>query len=118
MVATRARWRVDSNSSKSRSELGEEVEVDDAGVRGNVGDGWIITGNVLVEFEEDDDGSVLGPEGVGIWRGRPEAARAFTTASQPFSRVLILSLSSSFSFSLACSRSLCSFVVFSEELRS
>ena len=116
VVATRARWRVDSNSSRSRSEFGEEeVEV---GVRGNVGDGGIITGNVFGGFEDDDDGWVLEAEGVGIWRGRPEAARAFTTASQPFSRVLILSRNSSFSFSLAFSRSLCSLVVISEEVGS
>lgn len=35
--------------------------------------------------------------------GRPRSARALTTASQPFSRVLIRSLSSSFSRSLASS---------------
>ena len=87
MVATRARWRVGSNSSNSKHELDG---VDGAGESGYAGGSDTIEGR---------DGAVAGCSvvvegGVGTTKGRPEAARALTTASQPFSRVLILSLNS------------------------
>lgn len=70
---------------------------------GNTGDGGTKTGNVVVDGgggggEVDED--VLEE---GVVRGRPDAARALTTASQPVSSVLILAFNSSFSFSLALS---------------
>lgn len=112
VFATRARWRVDSDCSKSIWKLGVGDGLD-CGERGNTGLGETITGNVGGGggAELDADSCC---EGVGILRGRPEAARALTTASQPFSRVLILSFSSSFSLSLAFSRSRCSDEVSSE----
>jgi hypothetical protein len=54
------------------------------------------------ETEGEGDTESVFDEGV-IPVGRPWAARALTTASQPFSRVLIRSFSSSFSRSLASS---------------
>lgn len=71
---------------------------------GDMGVGGTIRG--IVDRGRDDavdDSEVIVDGGVGTLSGRPEAAKALTTASQPFSRVLILSLSSSFSFSLALS---------------
>lgn len=104
MLTTRAEWQVVSKSSKSDMEL-EEGDV--AGEIGRIG-GGTITGKELVggcgdDGESDDDGVVdeNAGGGGGKFRGRPVAARAFITASHPLSRVLILSLSSSFSFSRA-----------------
>lgn len=113
MIATRARWRVVSDSSKSILELkvGEAVG---AGDRGNIGFGGRRTGNVAVggwDAESDDEDGVeeeVAVKGEGRVRGRPDAARAFMTASQPFSSVLIFSLSSAFSLSRANSLSRCS----------
>lgn len=65
---------------------------------GNTGDGGTKTGNVVVGG--GGGGGVLDE---GTFRGRPDAARALTTASQPVSSVLILAFNSSFSFSLALS---------------
>lgn len=94
MIATRARWRVGSKSSNSKQEL--------EGVDGAGDSGYAWVGGTTC----DRDGAVaccsdVDVGGVGTTKGRPEAARALTTASQPFSRVLILSLNSWFSFSLA-----------------
>lgn len=84
MVATRARWRVESNSSNSNPcELTDEG----AGERGSVGAG--AAGKGVAEH----DGAVT-CDGVGMERGRPEAARALMTASQPVSSVLMRSRSS------------------------
>lgn len=106
MVATRARWRVDLDSSTSTWKLGVGEGLD-SGERGNTGVCGIITVNVGggggAELHGD---SCCG--GVGRVRGRPDADNALTTASQPFSRVLILAFNSSFSCSLAFSRSRCS----------
>jgi hypothetical protein len=63
----------------------------------------------LLEEEGDDDEALLVVDCASLLEGeipvgRPCAANALTTASQPRSRVLIRSLSSSFSRSLSCSR--------------
>jgi hypothetical protein len=97
VVATRARWRVESNSSNSFScELNEG-----AGEGGKMDDVVVVR-----EVSTGHDGAVI-DEGMGTVKGRPEAARALITASQPRSRVLIRSLSSSFSFSLVTSKDGC-----------
>jgi hypothetical protein len=116
VVATRARWRVDSDCTTSNSKSNELVERDaleDAGEMGNMDELGTMTG-------KDEDGwgcveesavvvvvvtVVVAEGGAGIPVGSPWAARALTTASQPFSSVLIRSLSSSFSLSRALSRS-------------
>jgi hypothetical protein len=94
MVATRARWRVDWGGSDDSA-----GDVTGAG-RDTEGDGEKVVdgGSGDVEGAETggDDESVVEVRPVG----RPCAASALTTASQPFSRVLIRSLSSSFSRSL------------------
>jgi len=93
-VATRARWRVDwGGSDDSAGDVigaGSDAEGD--------GEKVVDGGSRDVEGGETggDDESVVEVRPVG----RPCAASAFTTASQPFSRVLIRSLSSSFSRSL------------------
>lgn len=69
--------------------------VDGEGI-GDVGE--TVTG---AETEEEGTESVFGEDVIPV--GKPWAARALTTASQPFSSVLIRSLSSSFSRSLASS---------------
>jgi len=106
MVATRARWRVESKSSEKTLEPDND-ENDGAGEIGNTVAGGINTGKVAVvseeeEEEEETESPDAGGEGdafdTGRPVGRPWAARALSTASQPFSRVLILSRSSSFSF--------------------
>lgn len=102
-----------SKSSNSDMELEDGDCVDVTGEMGRIG-GGTITGKELVggcvEDDESDDGVWEEEEGggAGKFRGSPVAARAFITASQPLSRVLILSLRSSFSFSLARSLSRCS----------
>ena len=48
MVATRARWRVDSKSSESKRVLEPEEEFDGAGEMGKMGEGGTNTGNVVV----------------------------------------------------------------------
>jgi hypothetical protein len=104
-VATRARWRVDSDSWASNSKSKDVEDVcDGAGERGKMDDGedWLGT---IVGYAEGEEGVVAGGEGRVIPVGRPCAARALTTASQPFSSVLIRSLSSSFSLSLFSSSS-------------
>jgi len=76
----------------------------------------MITGNVVVggwDAESDDEAGVdeegaADVDGMGSDRGRPDAARAFITASQPFSSDLIFSFNSAFSLSLASSFSRCS----------
>jgi len=129
VVATRARWRVDAKLSKSRGkdfvlELGlQDSERLGEVVNTETGDGGTRTGKAVVggceEERVDEDEDVVGGGGAeGILRGRPDAARALTTASQPASRVLILSLSSSFSTSLALSFSLCSSIRSSSARRS
>lgn len=91
----------------------EDEASDGAGEIGKTGDGGTRTGKAVVEgceggeVDDSEDGETMGfvDGGVteGIFKGRPDAVRALTTASQPASRVLILSLSSSFSLSLALS---------------
>jgi hypothetical protein len=105
MVATRARWRVDSNSNSSENRLDMEEVCERAGESGRMVLGGTRTGKVVVfvgdgevSHSGDDDG---GGGGAFIPVVRPWAASALTTASQPFSRDLIRSLSSSFSFSQA-----------------
>lgn len=101
------------NSSKSKTGgLELELECEAAGERGNMGVDGTRTGKVVVG-DCDDAGGSGGEVDVGagadaeegILRGRPDAARALTTASQPVSSVLMRALSSSFSFSRARSRS-------------
>lgn len=115
MLTTRARWQVGAKSSKdveealefglggreSAGEMGKIVEGDGGTRTGNVVVGGCEDGGGLDEVDEDEGGA-------GTFIGRPEAARALTTASQPVSRVLILSFSSSFSLSLAFSLARCS----------
>lgn len=108
VVATRARWRVDSDSSVSKTMLAPEMDGD--GVMGNTGADGTRTGKVVVVLLLDDGGVdsfdeevVDSAEEEGV--GRPWAARTFMTASHPFSRDLIRSLSSAFSRSRAFSRS-------------
>jgi len=102
MVATRARWRVDSNSNSSENKLDMEEVCERAGERGRMVVGGTRTGKVVVG---DGEASHSGDDGTGggalIPVVRPWAASALTTASQPFSKDLIRSLSSSFSFSQA-----------------
>jgi len=109
VVATRARWRVDSDSTISNSKSNELVDRDvweAVGEMGNTDELGTMTGNA-----EGDGGDCGGGESAvaggeaGMPVGSPWAARALTTASQPFSSVLIRSLSSSFSLSRALSRS-------------
>lgn len=110
VVATRARWRVDSDSTTSNSKSNELVDRDVwevAGEMGNMDELGTMTGKA-----EGDCGCigesaavVVAEGGAGIPVGNPWAARALTTASQPFSSVLIRSFNSSFSFSRALSRS-------------
>lgn len=85
MVATRARWRVESKSSNSNP---CELVDDGAGEGGNT-----VAGDVVGNGDAEHDGAVT-DDGIGTVKGRPEAARALTTASQPFSSVLIRSRSS------------------------
>jgi hypothetical protein len=110
MVATRARWRVGSNSRSSEKRLELDMEeAEGAGERGTnavVMDGTRTGKVVVVVVVEDAEDSVSDGEGGDVSRGgtvvpvvRPWAASALTTASQPFSRVLMRSLSSIFSFS-------------------
>jgi len=119
VVATRARWRVDSDSTTSNSKLNDPVDKDvweGAGEMGNTVVLGTMTGNV--EDDSWDCGRVSAvvvvvvvvvvveaEGGTGIPVGSPCAARALTTESQPFSSVLIRSLNSSFSLSRALSRS-------------
>ena len=92
-VATRARWRVDSNSSKIFELESDEIEV--AGERGwRAGD----------EVDGGRGESVEAGGGTWMLSGRPEACSALITADHPVSRLLILSLSSL--FSRACTDSL------------
>lgn len=53
MNATRARWRVDSDSSASGKML--EVETDGEGVIGNTEGGETMTGNATGDSDSDDD---------------------------------------------------------------
>jgi hypothetical protein len=115
MVATRARWRVELKSSDKTLEL-ESDEKDGAGEMGTVVAGT-RTGNESISDEGGVDVSSgtegsAGDDDLGRGRpvGRPCAASALTTASHPFSRVLILSFNSSFSLSLALSRSSSTFL--------
>jgi hypothetical protein len=107
VVATRARWRVDSDSATSNSksnELPDRDVWDDAGEMGNIDELGTMTGNG--EGDRGESAVVVSAEGrAGIPVGSPWASRALTTASQPFSSVLIRSLSSSFSLSRILSRS-------------
>lgn len=48
MVATRARWRVESKSSVSKRVLEPEEVCEDAGEMGNTGEGGTNTGKVVV----------------------------------------------------------------------
>ena len=110
VVATRARWRVDSDSTTSNSkskELDEREVLDSAGEMGNTVELGTMTGNPEGDSICDGESSdlVVAGGGAGIPVGNPCAARALTTASQPFSSVLIRSFSSSFSLSRAFSRS-------------
>ena len=79
---------------------------------GDDGGGVIGVAGATTEARDDAvDGVGDGRDkegGAGMLRGRPEAARALTTASQPFSNVRILSFSSSFSCSRALSPASCS----------
>lgn len=86
MVATRARWRVESNSSNSNP---CELDDDGAGEGGNMG-----AGEAFVGKGAGHDDAVTDDVGVGTLRGRPEAAKALITASQPLSSVLIRSRNS------------------------
>jgi hypothetical protein len=97
VVATRARWRVESNSSNWFP-----CELDEGAGEG----GKKAVFEVMREVSTGHDGAVI-DEGMGTAKGRPEAARALITASQPRSRVLMRSRSSSFSFSLAASKDGC-----------
>jgi hypothetical protein len=112
VVATRARWRVDSDSTTSNSKSNELVDRDaleDAGEMGNMDELGTMTGKFEDDWgccvEESAVVVVVAGGGAGIPVGSPWAARALTTASQPFSSVLIRSFSSSFSLSRALSRS-------------
>lgn len=87
MVATRARWRVESNSSNS---FPCELECEGAGEGGKT----ICDGVVSVMGADAEHDGAATDDGGGTARGRPEAARALITASQPCSSVLIRSLSS------------------------
>lgn len=49
VVATRARWRVESKSSESKRLLELEEEFESAGEMGNMGEGGTNTGSVIVE---------------------------------------------------------------------
>ena len=104
MVANRASWRVDSDSatsnSKSKEPVGKGVG-DDAGEIGKT----VVFGTIVGKVVGDSGDGELAGGGAGIPVGSPWAARALTTASQPFSSVLIRSRSSSFSLSRALSRS-------------
>lgn len=104
MVANRASWRVDSDSATSNSKSKELVDRDVWEGEGEMGKTVVfgtITGKVV---GDSGDGEWAGG-GAGIPVGSPWAARALTTASQPFSSVLMRSRSSSFSLSRALSRS-------------
>jgi len=110
VVATRARWRVDSDSTTSNSkskELDEREVLDGAGEMGNTVELGTMTGNPEGDSSGDGESSdlVVAGGGIGIPVGSPCAAKALTTASQPFSSVLIRSFSSSFSLCRAFSRS-------------
>lgn len=90
---------------KDRLLAGDIVVGDVAGVEGPA----MLAGDVLRLLVVDDDGTLLEAEVESLLEGeipvgRPCAANALTTASQPRSRVLIRSLSSSFSRSLSSSR--------------
>lgn len=85
------------------------VEMVGEGVRGKTGLG-MRTGNVVVGLEgedddEDEEGGVDDEPATGVGAGSPWATSSFMTASHPFSRVLMRSLSSAFSLSRAFSRS-------------
>ena len=93
-VATRARWQVDSNSSKIFELESDEVEV--AGERGlTVGDE--VGREPADGIDEGRGESVEAGGGTWMLSGRPEACNALITADHPLSRLLILSLSSLFS---------------------
>lgn len=112
MVATRARWRVDWLVSDDSEGAGDD-NVTEVGIDGETGVekavdegddeivGAVVGGGETEIMGEADVDSVCDDNGRPV--GRPWAARALTTASQPFSKVLIRSLSSSFSRSLASS---------------
>jgi len=96
-VATRARWRVDSNSSTIFELEGDGVQV--AGERGRtVGDEGTMVGREPADKVDGGRGESVEAGGRTLMlSGRPEACNALITADHPLSRLLILSLSSLFS---------------------
>jgi hypothetical protein len=95
MFATRARWRVESNSSENTL---------DADERDGVGElGMALVGHINKDVSDRQssfsEGSMQDVFEIGKPVGKPWDARALMTAFQPFSKVLILSRNSSFSFS-------------------
>jgi hypothetical protein len=96
MFATRARWRVESNSSDNALDADERDGVGESGIAV----GGHINKDVSDRQSSFSEGSMQDVFEMGKPVGKPWAERALMTTFHPFSKVLILSRNSSFSFSL------------------